>query len=90
MSEMKGLGRIAFRHEGEMWNAYYAEPGTMEGALLLGSIRFVTIASDPEAKEAFMALMQAVVNLALKQMTGRLPTWDAPSPAPESERSGHA
>jgi hypothetical protein len=33
------VGRLAFREEGEYWNAYFAAEHTMDGALLLGSIR---------------------------------------------------
>lgn len=32
------IGRLAMRHEGSNWSAYYAEPGTMEGAIFLGSV----------------------------------------------------
>ena len=36
--EKQQVGRLAMRVEGDFWRAYYAMPGTMEGALLLGSI----------------------------------------------------
>jgi hypothetical protein len=40
MPDMTQIGRLALREEGEWWNAYYyAMPGTMDGALHLGSIR---------------------------------------------------
>ncbi len=28
------IGRLAMRHEGNFWNAYYAMPDTMDGAIL--------------------------------------------------------
>jgi hypothetical protein len=88
MSEQK-IGRLAMRHEGEWWNAYYAMPDTMDGAILLGSIaiRFVEI---QERKDAFLALMREAVSDILEETTGQRPTWpEGPQPAPERERSGH-
>lgn len=84
------IGRLAMRHEGNFWNAYYAMPGTMEGAILLGSIqmRFV---QDSARKDAFMAMMREAVSDILEEATGTRPTWPEPhgQSAPESERSGH-
>jgi hypothetical protein len=83
------VGRLAMRHEGDFWNAYYALPDTMENAILLGSIamRFV---HDPERKEIFLSLMREAVSDILEEVTGERPTWpEGPQPAPQSERSGH-
>ena len=90
MSKDQKIGRLALRHEGNFWNAYYAMPGTMDGAVLLGSIamRFV---SDKHRKDAFMAMMRDAVSDILEAQTGARPTWpEGPQLAPESERSGHA
>lgn len=84
------VGRLALRHEGTFWNAYYAMPNTMTGALLLGSIamRFV---EDKERKNVFMMLMQEAVADIIEEATGTRPTWpDGPQSAPEHERSGHS
>ena len=89
MPEQK-IGRLALRHEGKFWVAYYALPDTMEGALLLGSIamRFV---QDRERKDAFMALMREAVSDILEEKTGQRPTWpEPPQGAPEHERGGHS
>jgi len=70
-------GRLAFRQEGEMCNAYWAPRQTsMEGALLLGSIR-MNLAVEPRGalKEGFMALMKRTC-------------WNPAQVAPERERSG--
>lgn len=84
------IGRLAMREEGDNWNAYYAMPHTMDGALLLGSIR-MAIAIRPDRKEAFMALMRDAVADIIEERTGVRPTWpDGPRRAPEHERSGHA
>jgi hypothetical protein len=84
------IGRLALRHEGNWWNAYYAMPDTMDGAILLGSIamRFVEM---QERKNAFMTLMREAVSDIIEEKTGTRPTWPEPrgQPAPESERSGH-
>jgi hypothetical protein len=86
----KQIGRLAMRHEGKWWNAYYAMPDTMTDAVLLGSIamRFVEM---PERKHAFMGLMREAVSDIIEEKTGTRPTWPEPrgQPAPESERSGH-
>jgi len=83
------IGRLAMRHEGTNWNAYYAMPDTMEGAIPIGSItmRFV---DNPERKKAFMDFMREAVSDLIEETTGHRPTWpDGPQSAPERERSGH-
>jgi hypothetical protein len=84
------IGRLAMRHEGKFWNAYYALPNTMDGAILLGSIamRFV---ANPDRKERFMAMMKEAVSDIIAERTGATPTWpDGPQPAPQHERAGHS
>jgi hypothetical protein len=84
------MGRMAFREEGEHWNAYYALPNTMEGAIWLGSIamRFV---ERPARKEQFMSLMRECFGDVMEQVIGQRPTWpDGVQPAPEHERSRRA
>ena len=83
------IGRLAMRHEGANWNAYYALPGTMDGAIFLGSIamRFV---ENVERKNAFMDMMREAVADLIEEQTGQRPTWpEGAQPAPEHERAGH-
>lgn len=87
---LRQIGRLAFRREGEWWNAYYALPGTMEGALPLGSIRLAVVTADAGHKQAFMDLMRAVVGDIIAAKTGRRPTWKDPHRAPEHERAGNS
>lgn len=88
-SDKQQIGRLALRHEGAWWKAYYALPDSMECAILLGSIR-IQFVGTPARKDAFMALMREVVTDILEEETGTRPTWpEGPQPAPESERSGH-
>jgi hypothetical protein len=90
IARSKKMGRLAMRHEGNFWNAYYALPDTMEGAILLGSIqmRFVT---DEARKNLFMALMQEAVSDLLVHIVGERPTWpNEPVTAPPHERAGHS
>jgi hypothetical protein len=84
-------GRLSLRHEGEMWVAYYALPHTMKDALVLGSIAMGSVATRPERKEQFIALMREAVSDLIEQATGVRPRWpDPPRPAPEHERAGHS
>lgn len=90
MSKTVQVGRLAMRHEGQFWNAYYAMPNTMDGAVFLGSIamRFV---EQTDRKDAFFDLMREAVGDIIEETTGTRPSWpDGPQRAPESERSGHA
>ena len=84
------IGRLAMRHEGDSWNAYYALPDTMEGALFLGGVRMAIVASK-ERKDAFLAFMREAVGDIIQEKTGVRPIWPKPpEAAPEHERSGHA
>jgi hypothetical protein len=83
------VGRLAMREEGKLWCAYYAEPGTMKGAIFLGSIRLAFVLRDPQRKSAFMNLMRDGVADILEDATGLRPTWpEGPQAAPEHERGG--
>lgn len=88
MSTQK-IGRLALRHEGEFWVAYYAKPETMVGAVKLGSIamRFVM---NEKRKGEFMAMMQDAMTDVIEEATGARPTWpEGAQAAPEHERAGH-
>jgi hypothetical protein len=83
------IGRLAFRQEGGMWNAYWApNQNNMDKALLIGSIRLSTV--EGKIREDFMDLMKASFDNIVKDRLGRKPTWSKPRPAPESERGGNA
>jgi hypothetical protein len=87
MTEMVKMGRLALRKEGSHWNAYYALPGTMDGAIWLGSIamRFVL---DEKRKNQFIDMMRACVSDLVEELIGHRPEWpDGVQPAPEHERS---
>ena len=84
------IGRLALRQEGDNWNAYYALPDTMAGAIRLGSIRMGAVALNETRKQAFMDLMREVVADIIEEETGIRPQWGGPERAPERERSGSA
>lgn len=87
----KQIGRLAMRHEGAMWNAYYALTDTMEGAIPIGSIAMRFIVKHPARKQAFMDMMREAVADLIQEKTGQRPVWpNPPHAAPETERSGHA
>ena len=81
--------RLAFRQEGDWWNVYMAQPDTMEGARLIGTILMGAVINNPERKQTFMALMQEVFADAVKSVTGERPTEFEEQAAPEHERAGH-
>lgn len=84
------IGRLALRQEGDNWNAYYALPDTMDGAIFLGAIRMGAVALNDTRKQAFMDLMRDVVADIIEEETGIRPQWGGPERAPERERSGSA
>lgn len=82
--------RVAFREEGNFWNAYMARSDTMEGAKLIGSIAMGAVVKDKKTKDDFMKIMQRVLALAIKGATGqKIKDWEI-TPGPESEKSGHS
>jgi hypothetical protein len=89
MNNLAQVGRLALRHEGENWNAYYALPDTMQEPVFLGSIRMGAVVNNPARKQAFMGMMRDVVSDLIEESTGMRPVWNEPQPAPEHERSGH-
>ncbi len=83
--------RLAFRVEGNRWNAYVAQHDTMDNAIWVGSILMRVIVDNPARKKAFMTLMQAVMSDAIRSALGVCATWpNPPKAAPEHERSGSA
>lgn len=84
------VGRLAMRHEGNNWNAYYALTDSMEGAIPLGSIAMRFIVDRPDRKNAFMDFMREAVSDLIEEASGTRPVWpEGPHQAPEHERSGH-
>lgn len=84
------IGRLAFRHEGAMWNAYYApSQHSMDGATLLGSLAMSAATRSDPIRQAFVSLMRLAVTDIMKEAFGVAPDWGRPVAAPERERSGH-
>lgn len=84
-------GRLAMRVEGDLYNAYYALPNTMEGAILLASVKMALIQASPELKTGFMMMMRVAASVLIHEATGLMPIWpDEPTPAPEHERTKNA
>lgn len=91
MSEQpRQMGRLAIRHEGDKWVAYYALPDTMKDAFFLGSIRMGVVTKFPERKQTFIDLMRDIVSDLIEAEFNVRPTWGGPQTAPEHERAGEA
>ena len=91
MTKQQKIGRLAMRHEGTNWNAYYALTDTMAGAILIGSIPMRFIVGKPDRQKAFIDLMRGAVSDLIEELTGHQPTWpEGVQPAPAHERAGHA
>jgi len=83
------IGRLAFRVEGQFWNAYWTpQQDNMSGALLLASIR-MTVVEDETLKNQFMELAKAGFGTIVRDVSGQTLRWNDPKPAPKHERSGN-
>ena len=63
--------RLSLLAEGEFWNAYLAPVGTMEGAVLIGSIRSEAV-TDYDTRDAFMAVMAAAADAMIRAAGNRI------------------
>jgi hypothetical protein len=88
LKDMKQIGRLAIRGEGEFVNAYYALPDTMDKALLLGSMHRSLLEASPELFEDWKKMMWAVVAMLIEDIAGVAPGAPNETPAPEHERAG--
>ena len=85
------VGRLALRQEGENWNAYYAMPESMEGAIWLGSIKLKFVPAGSARYAAFLSLMRECLADVIEETFGARPTFpDGVQPAPDNERAGNA
>lgn len=87
---MSQVGRLALRVEGNFWNAYFALPNTMDGAIFLGGVAMAVVTGHPERKATFMGLMREAVADIIEHASGERPTWNGEQAAPEHERAGRA
>lgn len=90
VEKLTKVGRLAMRAEGQWWNAYYALPDTMNGALHLGSIRLTAVQANENLKLRFMATMRELVDDVIADKAGMRPSWGGPETAPAHERAGHS
>jgi len=91
-SDWRKVGRLAMRHEGNFWNAYYALPNTMDSALLIGSIAMTAVTGTGGCvrKDVFMKMMSDFVADMLEDKIGVRPDMSDVHAAPEHERAGHS
>ena len=88
MSENDPAFRLAFRREGGMLNTYYARVGTMEGALLVASIKMSLIEARPDIFDRYKAIMTDALGAAVEAVSGGAVKLWSEQRAPEHERSG--
>lgn len=79
--------RIAFRAEGAFVNAYFAPPETMDGAILVSSVRKTMLNEDPELWEDWRTLMRMAFERYHERLGLPVAEWKE-IPAPEHERAG--
>ncbi len=86
-----GMIRIAIRQEGNFINAYLAQPGSLEGGVLLGAIS-VGLCNADEKNETFQLFKQAVEAgaAALLKQLGVSVVGMETREAAEHEKAGHA
>ena len=82
--------RLAIRHEGPFVNAYYAQMNTMDGAVLLGSIRTTLCRQNDDVFTSFKALMSSAMSAVIKNSTGAEVLAMIDQDAPAHEKAGHA
>lgn len=88
---MESPVKLAFRQEGDFWNAYLADRNSMRDSVLIGSINIRVVSENEHLKDAFMDLMQKSTEHMLKTAVGvSVQGWKEPQQVPESERSGNA
>jgi len=79
--------RIAFRSEGEYVNCYFADEHTMEGAILLSSLK--RSIAELGMFDAWREFMQDAMRAVTKDTLGVACEYpEEPQPAPEHERAG--
>lgn len=80
--------RLAIRREGKYVNAYLAQIGTMDDAVLLGSILH-RLAQNADYFDAWKACMKHGFGIAIEEVTGGTIASFEERPGPEHERSGN-
>lgn len=92
MKEKRAVSvRLAIRAEGRNVVAYVAALDTMVGAQEIGRARMALLggAKSPEFTQ-WREAMQTLMGVSLSKIGANASGWNAPTPAPERERSGSA
>lgn len=89
LERLRRSGRVAYRHEGDFWNAYYALPDTMKGAIFIGCIRIKAIEGNDLRRQQFMDMMWETVRDTLREAKAVELVRGDEEPAPEHERENH-
>ena len=87
---IKKIGRLALRAEGPRWVAYFADSGSMDDAVEIGSILMSVVGRSPQCKQRFKELMQLAMTDVIYTTTGQEAEWGESTAAPPWERAGNA
>jgi hypothetical protein len=86
----KEVGQLAFRLEGDMWNAYYSSQDLCKPPRLIGSVHMAVVLVNEAFKIAFMDYMKTAVITLLEfsrenDIEWPIPAAPEPEPAPAAE-----
>jgi hypothetical protein len=89
VNELVKVGRIALRHEGDWWVAYWAGLDSMKDAVELARVGMGYV-QDTKRKNQFIKFARDIFADAVEEKTGIRPQFpDEPQPAPAHEPAGH-
>lgn len=82
-------GKLSFRIEDNFYQSYYVIDDMQ---IHIGSVNMDFLHRHPETKETFISFAKTCVELLLSDSINEVKSvsWDAPTAAPEHEKSGRA
>ena len=81
--------KLAIRHEGIWWVAYFDTLQASGHGIELSRISMRIVADHPDIKAKFIEVNQMALQAMLADVGLPIEGWLEPTIAPESERSGH-
>lgn len=71
MTDLKqhAVGRLAMRQEGKIWQAYWADQDTVQGAIPIANI-LISLVSTEESKQAFIECLTRCLQPKIEDSVG--------------------